>query len=38
MRRTEDVSLWPSDLDLWPWRSPQLSVIRVLVLCQEYQV
>jgi len=26
--------MWAYDLDLWPWRSPRLSVIRVLVLCQ----
>jgi len=26
--------MWACDLDLWPWRSPRLSVIRVLVLCQ----
>ena len=26
--------MWAFDLDLWPWRSPRLSVIRVLVLCQ----
>ena len=29
MKRTDDVSLWP-----WSWRSPRLSVIRVLVLCR----
>jgi len=25
--------MWAYDLDLWPWRSPRLSVIHVLVLC-----
>jgi len=25
--------MWAYDLNLWPWRSPRLSVIRVLVLC-----
>jgi len=27
-------TMWAYDLDLWPWRSPRLSVIRILVLCQ----
>jgi len=27
-------TMWAHDLDLWPWTSPRLSVIRVLVLCQ----
>ena len=33
MRRTD---VWAYDLGIWPWRSPRLSVIRVLVglLCQ----
>jgi len=26
--------MWAYDLDLWPWRSPRLSVVRVLALCQ----
>ena len=26
--------MWAYDLDLWPWRSPRLSVIRVLLLYQ----
>jgi len=26
--------MWAYDLDVWPWRSPRLSVIRVLVFCQ----
>jgi len=26
--------MWAYDLNLWPWRSPRLLVIRVLVLCQ----
>ena len=27
-----DASLWPCDLDLWPWRSLRLSLTRVFVL------
>ena len=32
--RRDVQTMWAYDLDLWPWRSPRLSVIRVLVLCQ----
>ena len=31
-------TMWAYDLNLWPLGSPRLTVIRVLVLCQEYQV
>ena len=27
-------TMWAYNHDLWPWRSPRLSVMRVLVLCQ----
>jgi len=32
--RWDIKTMWAYDLDLWPWRSPWLSVISVLVLCQ----
>jgi len=34
-RQTWDVQMmWAYDLDLWPWRSWLLSVLRILILCQ----
>jgi len=30
--QTHHVTTWPCDVDLWPWRSYRLSVIRVFVL------
>ena len=33
-QRWDVQTMWVYDLDIWPWRSPRLSVIHVLVLCQ----
>jgi len=40
MKYTDDVRLWAYDLDLWPWRSPWLSVIcyTLLVTLSEYKM
>ena len=32
--RWDVQTMWAYDLDLWPWRSQRLSVIRVSVVCQ----
>ena len=32
-QRWDVQTMWAYDLDVWPWRSSRLSVIRVLVLC-----
>ena len=33
-QRWDVQAMWAYELDLWPWGSPRLSVIHVLVLCQ----
>ena len=33
-QRWDVQTMWAYDVDLWPWRSPRLSMIHVLVLCQ----
>ena len=33
-QRWDVQTMWAYDLDFWPWSSPRLSVIRVLLVCQ----